>query len=93
MGQISSSTAVAPQVGGKLDLRSNNLQSLPESFGRLKIGGGLNLRSNSLRTLPESFRNIKVGQNLNLRGNNLTEEAQGIARGAEVKGETFIGYA
>ena len=59
-------------VKGNLALNGNNLTSLPESFGNLKIGGSLWLHRNELTSLPESFGNLKIGGNLWLHNNNLT---------------------
>ena len=52
------------------NLSSNDIKSLPESFGYLKIEGNLNLSNNELKTLPESFGNITVGGYLDLAHNN-----------------------
>ena len=60
------------EVEGDLSLTNNNLTSLPESFGNLKIGGGLWLYNNQLTSLPESFGNLKIGWSLWLNSNNLT---------------------
>ena len=59
------------EVENDLSLNHNNLTSLPESFGNLKIGGGLGLGYNKLVSLPESFGNLKIGDSLWLQGNNL----------------------
>ena len=48
-----------------------NLQSLPESFGRINVSGSLRLQKNKLKTLPESFGNIVVGCHLELHSNEL----------------------
>jgi len=61
------------EVGGDLSLYSNQLTSLPESFGNLKVGGNLYLNSNQLTSLPESFGNLKVGGDLYLNNNQLKE--------------------
>jgi len=60
------------EVEGNLHLSHNNLTSLPESFGNLKIGGDLSLYNNNLTSLPESFGNLKIGGGLWLSNNNLT---------------------
>ncbi len=60
------------EVEGNLGLENNNLKSLPESFGNLKIGGGLWLGENNLTSLPESFGNLKIRGSLYLEQNNLT---------------------
>ena len=60
------------EVKGDLRLESNNLASLPESFGNLKIGRDLFLNYNKLTTLPESFGNLKIGGRLLLCHNELT---------------------
>ena len=60
------------EVEGNLSLSNNNLTSLPESFGNLKIGGDLWLSNNNLTSLPESFGNLKIGDSLWLQGNELT---------------------
>jgi len=60
------------EVEGDLDLHKNNLTSLPESFGNLKIGGSLCLNNNYLTSLPESFGNLKIGGILELDSNKLT---------------------
>jgi Leucine-rich repeat (LRR) protein len=59
------------EVSGDLSLESNQLASLPESFGNLKVGGNLYLHNNQLASLPESFGNLKVGGNLYLYNNQL----------------------
>jgi hypothetical protein len=59
------------EVKGDLYLKNNNLTSLPESFGNLKIGGNLWLNDNNLTSLPESFGNLKIGFSLWLHYNNL----------------------
>ena len=47
-------------VCGSLDLSSNNLQSLPESFGNITLGDDLNLCDNrQLKGVPNSFPNVK----------------------------------
>ena len=48
------------KVDDWLWLNYNNLTSLPESFGNLKIGGNLYLDKNELTSLPESFGNLKI---------------------------------
>jgi internalin A len=50
----------------------NELTTLPESFGSLKVGGDLRLHSNQLKTLPESFGSLTVGGDLWLHSNQLT---------------------
>ena len=47
------------------------IETLPESFGNIKVGGNLCLSGTKIRTLPESFGNIKVGGNLDLSNNEL----------------------
>ena len=50
-------------------LSNNLLQTLPESFGNIKVGGNLLLSYNLLKKLPTSFENITVGGNLILSYN------------------------
>ena len=56
-------------VGGALDLRSNQLQSLPDTIGNLIIGGDLALGSNRLCELPFSFGGLTIHGNLGLSEN------------------------
>jgi hypothetical protein len=58
-------------VAGVVNLNSNYLTSLPESFGNIKCDW-LNLSKSNLTSLPESFGNIKCDW-LNLSYNNLTK--------------------
>jgi Leucine-rich repeat (LRR) protein len=60
------------EVENDLSLDNNNLTTLPESFGNLKVGGDLLLRHNKLTSLPESFGNLKIGGYLSLSYNKLT---------------------
>jgi internalin A len=55
-----------------LNLRGNELTSLPESFGKLSALDTLNLSSNELQTLPDSFGNLASLTVLNLSDNWLT---------------------
>ena len=55
------------RFGGHLGLSYNQLTSLPESFGNLRVGGDLVLYNNQLTSLPESFGNITVGGDLYLK--------------------------
>ena len=55
-----------------LDLRNNQLVTLPESFGNLQELIMLNLDGNRLTTLPESFGNLQELEDLSLNGNRLT---------------------
>ncbi len=59
------------EVEGNLILHNNSLESLPESFGSLKIGGNLFLDKNSLKSLPDSFGNLRIGGGLGLSNNQL----------------------
>jgi hypothetical protein len=59
------------EVKGDLRLSNNNLTSLPESFGNLKIGGNLWLDYNKLEYLPKSFGNLKIGFSLWLNNNKI----------------------
>jgi len=58
---------------GGLSLYSNQLASLPESFGKLRIGSGesdgLWLQNNKLCSLPASFVEIEVAGDLDLSAN------------------------
>ncbi len=74
------------EVKGDLRLESNNLASLPESFGNLKIGRDLFLNYNKLTTLPESFGNLKIGGRLLLCHNELTSLPESF-------GNLKIGYS
>ncbi len=65
-------------VGGDLYLSNNQLTTLPESIGNLKVGGGLDLYNNQLTTLPESIGNLKVGGDLYLYNNQLTTLPESI---------------
>lgn len=56
-------------VGGHLHLNSNQLRSLPESFGHITVAGDLQLNYNELESLPESFGRITVGGSLSLSNN------------------------
>jgi leucine-rich repeat protein SHOC2 len=58
----------------KIGFNDNNLTSLPESFGNLKVRGDLYLMYNNLTSLPESFGNLKVGGYLILSNNNLPKD-------------------
>ena len=58
-------------LSGNLFLGQNQLRTLPESFGSLKVGGDLDLGQNQLRTLPESFGSLTVGRSLFLDRNQL----------------------
>jgi hypothetical protein len=59
------------EVKGDLWLSRNNIKSLPQSFGNLKIGGSLHLEYNNLKYLPQSFSNLEIGCNLHLDRNKL----------------------
>ena len=59
-------------VIGDINLSENQLTSLPESFGNLRINGKLILTNNRLKSLPESFSNIQISNDLYLVNNSLT---------------------
>ena len=46
-------------LGGWLDLSSNKISTLPESFASVTVGGFLYLENNPLTTFPKSFPNVK----------------------------------
>ena len=79
------------EVKGNLYLGRNNLTSLPESFGNLKIGGCLHLNHNKLTSLPESFGNLKIGGNLWLFNNNLTSLPDSFGN-LKIGGYLGLGY-
>ena len=54
-----------------LDLRKNNLRSLPESFSKLKHLKELHLEDNSFQTIPASVGNLKCLAALYLRSNQI----------------------
>ena len=55
-------------MGGDLYLNKNQLSSLPDSFGSIKVGGAtdghvlLHLGHNQLSSLPDSFGSITIGK-------------------------------
>ena len=53
-------------VEGALVLEVDDLDSLPESFGNLRVEGDLNLSYQCLSSLPDSFGHLVVGGNLDL---------------------------
>ncbi|KAG6559491.1 E3 ubiquitin-protein ligase ipaH9.8 [Candidatus Rhabdochlamydia oedothoracis] len=55
-----------------LDLSSNQLRTLPASFGELQALTNLDLSSNQLTTLPKSFGNLQALTQLCLSSNQLT---------------------
>ncbi len=59
------------EVEGDVPLSNKQLESLPDSFGNLKINGYLDLSSNQLESLPDSFGNLKIGRGLDLSSNQL----------------------
>ncbi len=78
------------EVEGLLDLSYRQLNSLPESFGNLKIGGILNLSFNKLNSLPESFGNLKIGGSLNLSFNKLNSLPESFGN-LKIGGGLFLG--
>ncbi len=52
-----------------LDLRANQLTSLPETIGDLKSLRFLDLRDNNLKSLPASIRNLKHLEKIDVRLN------------------------
>ena len=79
------------EVKGDLWLNSNNLTSLPESFGNLKIGGSLDLDFNKLESLPESFGNLQIGGSLELRYNKLKSLPESYDD-IDVKGNIYMDF-
>ena len=79
------------EVEGDLCLEYNNLTSLPESFGNLKIGGDLWLNDNELTSLPESFGNLKIGGRLGLNRNELTSLPESFGN-LKIGGDLLLRY-
>eukprot|EP00658_Telonema_sp_P-2_P048482 TRINITY_DN36882_c0_g1_i2.p1 TRINITY_DN36882_c0_g1~~TRINITY_DN36882_c0_g1_i2.p1 ORF type:complete len:252 (-),score=26.55 TRINITY_DN36882_c0_g1_i2:513-1268(-) len=67
------------------------LQTLPESFGTVRVAGDLFLKSNRLSALPQSFGAIQVGGTLDLSYNllsSLPESVGGCEVGADLRLES-----